>query len=498
MTLPIDRVDLESLDIADLQQQKLKALFPEVFTEGGKIDFDKLKLTLGQAIDAGKERFGMNWAGKADCYKTIQRPSVATLVPARDESIDFDTTENLFIEGDNLEVLKLLQKSYLSKVKMIYIDPPYNSGNDFIYPDNYSENLDTYLEYTGQIDGEGRKFSTNPDTDGRFHSKWLNMMYPRLFLAKNLLREDGVIFISIDNDEVHNLRALANEIFGESNFIECISWNKRVPKNDKGIGNIHEFILIYVKNKEYKHEFTMPKEGIEDIDNLLQVLKKKKTPLPEAETEIRLLYRKKGYDRGITLYNSLNDDYRLWGKINMSWPNANTFGTRYDVLHPKTGKVVKVPDRGWRWKKETFDDAANYSNGAYQNIIELHDGSFICGRIWFDKDEKIQPSSINFLDEIDTLLLRSILSLKSDGGIEVESIFDGKNIFPYPKPTTLLKVLFQSLKDKDGIVLDFFSGSGTTAHAVMDLTEQPPAKAGGLDITTKVEIRVKDPFRFPF
>ena len=167
MTLPIDRVDLESLDIADLQQQKLKELFPEVFTEGGKIDFDKLKLTLGQAIDTGKERFGMNWAGKADCFKTIQQPSVATLVPCPEESIDFDTTENVFIEGDNLEALKLLQKSYLGKVKMIYIDPPYNTGNDFVYPDNYSENLDTYLEYTGQIDGEGRKFSTNVDTDGR-------------------------------------------------------------------------------------------------------------------------------------------------------------------------------------------------------------------------------------------------------------------------------------------------------------------------------------------
>ncbi|HEY4714673.1 MAG TPA: site-specific DNA-methyltransferase, partial [Aquirhabdus sp.] len=195
---PIASMSLESMSITDNQKAKLKELFPEVFTEGSKIDFDKLKRTLGETVDAGKERFGMNWAGKADCFKTIQQPSVATLVPARDESVDFDTTENVFIEGDNLEVLKLLQKSYLGKIKMIYIDPPYNTGNDFIYPDNYSENLDTYLEYTGQIDGEGRKFSTNVDTDGRFHSKWMNMMYPRLFLAKNLLCEDGVIFISID------------------------------------------------------------------------------------------------------------------------------------------------------------------------------------------------------------------------------------------------------------------------------------------------------------
>ena len=166
----IQKQELTSLNIAENQLQKLKEIFPEAFTEGDKVDWDKLRLTLGESIDTGKERFGMNWPGKADCFKTIQQPSIATLMPDRKESINFDTTENLFIEGDNLEVLKLLQKSYLGKVKMIYIDPPYNTGNDFIYPDNYSENLNTYLEYSGQIDGEGRKFSTNTETDGRFHS----------------------------------------------------------------------------------------------------------------------------------------------------------------------------------------------------------------------------------------------------------------------------------------------------------------------------------------
>ncbi|MEI6746963.1 MAG: site-specific DNA-methyltransferase, partial [Methylococcaceae bacterium] len=223
----IESFPLTSMDVTDLQQQKLKALFPEVFTEGGKIDFDKLRLTLGENVDADKERFGLNWAGKSNCFQTIKQSSVATLVPARDESVDFDNTENLYIEGDNLEVLKLLQKSYLGKVKMIYIDPPYNTGSDFIYPDNYAENLSTYLEYTGQVDGEGRAISTNKDTDGRFHSKWLNMMYPRLFLAKNLLREDGVIFISIDDSEVHNLKALCNEIFGEDNFAAQFLWKKK-------------------------------------------------------------------------------------------------------------------------------------------------------------------------------------------------------------------------------------------------------------------------------
>ena len=195
MTEP-EKFDLRSHDTAEDKRQELLRLFPEVRTEGDKIDFERLKLTLGEIVDVGKERYGMNWPGKADCFKTIQAPSLGTLRPCREESVNFDTSENLIIEGDNLEVLKLLQKSYLGKVKMIYIDPPYNTGNDFIYPDNYTESLQTYLEYTGQVDAEGKKFSTNTEADGRFHSKWLNMMYPRLYLARNLLREDGVIFVT--------------------------------------------------------------------------------------------------------------------------------------------------------------------------------------------------------------------------------------------------------------------------------------------------------------
>jgi len=243
----IERLDLKSSDIKDNQINKLKQLFPEAFTEGNKIDWDRLRLSLGENIDAGKERYGMNWPGKADCFRTIQQSSLATLVPDRDESVNFDTTENLFIEGDNLEVLKLLQKSYLGKIKMIYIDPPYNTGNDFIYPDNYTENLQTYLEYTGQVDSEGRKFGTNTDTDGRFHSKWMNMMYPRLFLAKNLLRDDGVIFVSIDDNEVNNLRALCNEIFGEENFIASVIWkHTQQSKNDEPFFQDIIIIRLYI------------------------------------------------------------------------------------------------------------------------------------------------------------------------------------------------------------------------------------------------------------
>lgn len=468
----------ESLDIKNDQLEKLKALFPEVITEG-KVDWEKLKVSLGQDVNFNNERYVLNWAGKSEAFKILQLPITDTLVPSPEESINFDTTQNIFIEGENLRVLKALQKSYYGKVKCIIIDPPYNTGSDsFIYPDKFSEKKEDYQKRVGDKDEEGYMmkeglFHKNNKESGHYHSNWLNMMYPRLFLAKNLMRDDGVIFVHIDDNEVHNLRLMMNEIFGEENFIECITWNKRVPKNDKGIGSIHEYILVYVKNASLKHEFVMHKDGLADIDNLVAKLKKQKVELPEAEKEVKKLYKKKGYDRGITLYNSIDSNYRLWGKINLSWPNANTFGPRYEVKHPKTNKAVKIPDRGWRWKEDTFNEAAGIIDGKFKSIIELHDGSFVCGKIWFDKDENTQPSSISYLDDLETLLLRSIISQKSDGGIEVEKLFDGKSFFSYPKPTSLIKLLVNSIKMKnDEIVLDFFGGSGSTAHSVLALNNE--------------------------
>jgi adenine-specific DNA-methyltransferase len=468
----------ESLNITQDNLDKLQTLFPDIFSEG-KIDMEKFKATFSDDINFANERYVLNWAGKSDAFKVLQIPTTATLKPQPEQSINFGTTENVFIEGENLEVLKVLQKSYYNKVKCIIIDPPYNTGNDsFIYPDSFKESKAEYEKRIGDKDEEGYLmkeglFRKNSKDSGHYHSNWLSMMYPRLFLAKNLLKDDGVVFVHIDNNEIHNLRLLMNEIFGEENFIECITWNKRVPKNDKGIGNIHEYILIYVKDNSLKHEFIMQKNGLEEIDELVQKLKKKKVELAEAEKEIQKLYNKKGYDRGITLYNSLDKDFRLWGKINMSWPNADTFGPRYDVIHPKTSKVVNVPDRGWRWKEDTFNNAAGIVEGKYKSIIELHDGTFLCGRIWFDKNENTQPSSINYLDEVDTLLLRSILSIKSDGGIEVEKLFEGKSIFSYPKPTALESILIKSLAtNQDGIVLDFFCGSGTSAQSVLELNKE--------------------------
>lgn len=460
-----EKLDMTSPDLVNENFEKLAQLFPNCVTEsatGKAIDFDLLKQELSHdIIEGNKERYRLEWPGKREAIVTANLPTTKTLRPIREDSVDFDSTENLYIEGDNLEVLKLLQESYLGKIKMIYIDPPYNTGKDFVYKDNFTEDKTEHEEESGQRDEYGRRLVANPESSGRYHSDWLTMMYPRLKLARNLLTDDGVIFISLNNIEIHNARKLCDEIFGQKNFIECITWNKRVPKNDKGIGSIHEYVLVYVKNFERDHSFLMIKDGLDDIFELVEKLKKTKTPISESEKEIKKLYKKQGYDRGITLYNSLDFSYELWGKINMSWPNANTTGPRYDVMHPILNVPVKVPDRGWRWKKDTFDDAVDYDN-----IIELHDGSYLCGRIWFAKDENTQPSSVKYLKEVSSMLLRSIISLKSDGGIETEKLFNNKSIFSYPKPTSLLKNLIASIEIDKGIVLDFFSGSATTADAL--------------------------------
>lgn len=454
-------IDGLSMDIEQTNMDKLKAVFPECFAEG-KLDIDKLLSLCGEYIDNDFEKYKFEWKGKAGCLKLAQKRSTGTLRPCPEESVNFDTTQNLYIEGDNLEVLKLLQTAYYRKVKMIYIDPPYNTGNDFVYEDNFADPMARYKEVTRQTT------KSNPETMGRYHTNWLNMMYPRLRLAANLLRDDGVIFISIDDNEVFNLKKICDEVFGEENFVDSITWNTRIPKNDnKGLGNIHQFILVYVKSSSIDRKFTMPKDGLEEVFELLDKLKKQHMPIPEAEEELKKFYAKKGFDRGITLYNSLDENYQPWGKINMSWPNGDTFGPKFDVYHPATKKPTKVPDRGWRWNKETFNNHLDYNN-----VIARYDGSYICGDIWFAKDETTQPSSIKYLKDVSKMLLRTIISLKSDGGVELEDIFGEKSYFSNPKPTSLLTLLINSIEEKDCIVLDFFSGSATTAHAVMQLNAE--------------------------
>jgi len=429
----IEKLDLKSIDIVEEKREKLNAIFPEVFTEGQKIDFERLKLTLGEMVDPGKERYGMNWPGKADCFKIIQQPSIAALTPARDESVDFDTTENLFIEGDNLEVLKLLQKSYFGKIKMIYIDPPYNTGNDFIYPDDYSESLDTYLRYTGQIDNEGRKYSTNTEADGRFHSKWMNMMYPRLFLARNLLQEDGAVFVSIDDHEVSNLRKLCDEIFGEVNFIEQIIWKKRYGggSKEKHLVSVHEYILVYSKQ-------------IESIGELF---------VPYSQAAIERYYTQKDEridERGPYRTHPLEATKSMGERRNLVFPITAPDGT--DVM----------PKRQWLWSKDRVTQALSKGDLSF---LRDKDGNWSVHTKQYLKDENGDIRKSKAFSIIDNVFTQH-------GTNEIIDLFGDAQIFPFPKPTGLLNPLLDLVADKDSIILDFFAGTASSAHAILELNKK--------------------------
>ncbi|MBX3406690.1 MAG: site-specific DNA-methyltransferase [Phycisphaeraceae bacterium] len=441
-----EKLDLRSMDIAEARQQELLRLFPEIRTEGGKLDFDRLKLALGQAVDVGRERYGMNWPGKADCFKTIQTPSMGTLRPCREESVNWDTTENLIIEGDNLEVLKLLQKSYLGKVKMIYIDPPYNTGSDFIYPDNYSESLDTYLEYTGQADSEGKKFGTNTEADGRFHSKWMNMMFPRLYLARNLLREDVVIFVSIDDHECTNLLRLCDEVFGEENRIACVA-NVNNPKgrsDDKYVATAHESLVIYKRAE-------VDLGGWEPPDKVTRRYNKADTAgRPYREIDLRKTGdADKREDRPnmfyFFVYNTKTSSLKA--------SRESAAGPDEVIIRPARDDDS---DGRWRWSL----DEAN------KNIRELIAKWMPVRKMWgvFEKDfleadERVKPTSVWALKEVN-----------SERGTEqfLELGFD-KEDFSRPKPVGLLRrILDIGTSKREDIVLDFFAGSGVTAQAVLE------------------------------
>lgn len=430
----IEKQPLTSMNITEEQLQNFKQLFPEVFTEGLKVDWEKLKLTLGETVDTGKERYGMNWPGKADCFRTIQQPSIATLVPARDESIDFDTTENLFIEGDNLEVLKLLQKSYLGKVKMIYIDPPYNTGNEFIYPDNFSENLETYLEYTGQIDSTGKKFGTNTDTDGRYHSKWMNMMYPRLFLAKNLLKEDGIIFISIDDHEVDNLKKICNEIFGEENFIGCIvrTTGQTTGQDSQGLGSSFDYLLVYSK---------YPDRALNG--------------LPLTEHDLKRFENED--EKGKYAYDQL----RKTGSNDKREDRPNMY---YAIKDPDNNDVFPVGPGGYdgRWRVESK---------TYQKLLE---DNLILWKKTIKENIEVWWPYVKYYLEGRTKRpspLWDDLEGNKKAARDLRAIFDGKKIFDFPKPIELLKRIIAISCESEDIVLDFFAGSGSFAQAVLEYNQ---------------------------
>ncbi len=428
----------QSLDIAEQRRKELEQLFPGIFTETRNdqgelkvtIDLERLKAELGEftdLFDSRRERYGMDWPGKRDCLRLIQQPTTATLKPCREESVEFDTTENLFIEGDNLEVLKLLQKSYYGKVKMIYIDPPYNTGKEFIYPDNFSESLDTYLQYAGLKDSEGRTFSTNTANEGRFHTKWLNMMYPRLYLARNLLREDGVIFISIDDNEVENLRRMCDEIFGEENFVESFVWKKTYgggPKEKYAVTQ-HEYCLLYARSLEHIAEFNLPY----DQEKIKRYYKYR-----DGNYKVRGPYRLKPLEATKSMD-----------------PRPNLV---YGIPSPDGGEIF--PKRQWLWSKERVLAALEKNE---LQIIEGKNGRTVNYKQYLRDEGGIERGEKPFsvIDGIYT----------QHGTDDLRTIFDDKVVLQFPKPIDLISKFIEigCLDDEQPIVMDFFAGSGVTGDA---------------------------------
>ena len=442
-TIHPEKMPLTSMDITaekcDELRRCLAATFPEVMAEK-KIDFDQLKRVLGDWVEPDRERFGLTWPGKAGCMKVIQAPSVGTLKPCREESVSWDTTENLFIEGDNLEVLKLLQKAYFGTVTMIYIDPPYNTGNEFIYPDKFSETLETYLEYTGQKDTEGRKFSTNSDTSGRFHSRWLNMMYPRLYLAKNLLKNDGILFVSIDNGELKNLKHLLDEIFGEENFLGTIvrATGQTTGQDSGGLGSSFDYILAYSKTPDVEV-----------------------AGLPLSDEDAARFQDED--ERGKYHYWQL----RKTGSADRREDRPNMY---FAVRAPDGSDIYPVGPGGyesrWRCGPETYPTLVQDDMIIWKQIDDGKGGLRWWPYVKYYLEGRTKRPSPLWTD----------IDGSKKATRDLRDLFQEK-VFDNPKPVQMITRLMQiTPNSENGIILDFFAGSGTTAQAVQDLNSKDGGK----------------------
>nr|WP_319396590.1 site-specific DNA-methyltransferase [uncultured Desulfobacter sp.] len=454
----MEKMDGKTMDIVAENVGKLKELFPEAFTEG-KVDFEALKEVLGTFVDDRDERYSFTWNGKSKARMIAQTPSTGTLRPCKEESVDWDSTQNIFIEGDNLEVLKLLQKSYHKKVKMIYIDPPYNTGSEFIYPDKWQDNLDTYLRYTGQVDDEGFKISANAEAGGRYHTNWLNMIYPRLKLARNLLRDDGAIFVSIDDHEGHNLRQVMDEVFGSENFVDTVIWQKifTVKNSAKYFSAMHDYVVVYARAKD--------------------------------QWERNLLPRSAELDASYT--NPDNDSRGPWTTNAVQARNYYGQGL-YEIISPAGETFTPPPGTYWRVSRESFDklDAD--------------------GRIWWGKDGTNTPRIKKFLSEAKQGVVPSTLWLHADVGTNAEAKKEllervqfkkPETVFDTPKPTRLIQHMLRigSEANADDLIVDFFAGSGSAGEAVVRLNSedggnrryllvQLPEQTGAKDYATISEI----------
>lgn len=463
----MEKMDGKTMDIVAENVGKLKELFPEAFTEG-KVDFEVLKEVLGTFVDDRDERYSFTWNGKSKARMIAQTPSTGTLRPCKEESVDWNTTQNIFIEGDNLEVLKLLQKSYHKKVKMIYIDPPYNTGKDFVYKDNFKDNIKNYKEITGQMDGEGRNLSNNPETSGRYHTDWLNMMYPRLKLARNLLKDDGIIAISIDEKEIHNLKKLCDEIFGEENFIAEIVW-KNGSKNDQDYISVqHEYIVVLTKDKSSNSgAWLVKKEGVEKIYQTFESLRKKNgNDWSKIHKEALNWYNSLDKSDPIlqNKHYSWMDEKGVYFPDNISGPNDGQYV--YDVIHPTTNKPVKAPSRGWVCPEA--------------KMLELIKDELV----HFGTDESTVPCLKTYLKNTEYVSLNSLIVKDGRAASKrLQNLF-GEKVFTNPKDEEILSYLFNAFGVVgDDIVFDFFAGSGTTFHAVKILNEVQSSSCKSMSLT---------------
>jgi adenine-specific DNA-methyltransferase len=475
--------ETRSSDVLASNVDQLKALFPEAFTEGA-IDFEVLKQLLGGAVDEREEKYGLNWHGKRRARQMALTPSNGTLRPCPEDSVNWNTTQNLMIEGDNLEVLKLLQKSYSGKVKLIYIDPPYNTGKDFVYPDKYDDNLSTYLRYTGQVSDDGFKISSNTETSGRFHTSWLNMMYPRCVIARTLLTPDGVMLISIDEHEAANLRRLMDEVFGEENFISSITWEKGRKNDAKFFSNGHEYVLVYAKSQSYLREkatlWREEKPGARDIWKQYVLLRAKYgDDIPRMEAALQDWYSdlpKTHPAKKWSRYKRI-DQYGPWRDRDISWPGGG--GPRYEVLHPVTNQPCKIPDAGWRYS--TPDEMKRQIKLGLVEFRRDHtEPPFRKAHIRpVPQEQDLDPVDEGEGDsgdeegeeELATQVRGSYFYKQSQVAVKHLRGLLGTKVFNNPKDVEEIArlVRYTTADDPNAVVLDYFAGSGTTGEAVMRL-----------------------------
>lgn len=458
----MEKLSNQSKDISQENIEKIEKIFPNCVTEtmgeDGKIkqsiDFDILKQDLSDTVVEDKtERYQFTWPGKNKAILLANAPTTNTLRPLPEKSVDFDHTKNIYIEGDNLEALKILRETYLGKVKMIYIDPPYNTGNDFVYEDDFKESTEEYLKSSGNVDDEGNRMAVNSDTNGRFHSDWLNMMYPRLILARDFLTDDGVIFISIDDNEVENLRTLCDQVFGAFNFIaHIIHKNNSMKNQSKFIGVSTEFVLIYAKNLEILNKvqgcWRIKKKGASDINTAFRKMKEQGLSLEKIHEEIMELYSRPKYAH-LSRWNKI-DEYGVFMDSDLSRTNGPK---NFSIINPNTGKECPIPNRGWGKSKE--------------ELLRLQEEHLI----WYG-DENTPPRMKSYLsDDAESVFDNFVFADTSADKKLIDQLF-GSPVFDFPKSMELIKQLISLCTKKDDLVLDFFSGSATTAHSVIQLNRE--------------------------